>query len=224
ELIARRSGLDGRLLRPLSAKLLPPTLPEIEGLVDREQLFGFHGRSRKALFALARQFGVTEIPQPSNGCALTETLFSLKVFDLMEHDPQAQRWDFELLRTGRHVRMDARTKVILGRDQAENEKLDYLFRQQESRAAALLRAHGFPGPTALLIGPADDAAIDFAVGVLLRYSKNYNASDTAVIVETRDGVTSRPVQGQQVIDDATLVTHGGPERLRHLRKQVLASK
>ena len=223
ELIARRSGLDGRLLRPLSAKLLPPTWPETEGLVDRERLYGFHGRSRKELFALAKQFGVTEIPQPSNGCALTETLFSLKVFDLMDNDPQAQRWDFELLKAGRHVRLDARTKIVLGRDQADNEKIDYLYRQQESRATMLLRAHGFPGPTALLTGPADTAAIDFAIGVLLRYSKNYDVDGAAVIVETAGGLTSHLVQGQQVIDDAELVTHGGTPQMRHLRKRVAAS-
>ena len=87
----------------------------------------------------------------------------------------------------------------------------------------LLRAHGFPGPTALLTGPADAAAIDFAIGVLLRYSKNYGVDGAAVIVETAGAVTSRPVQGQQVIDDAELVTHGGTPQMRHLRKQVAAS-
>jgi tRNA(Ile)-lysidine synthase TilS/MesJ len=224
ELIARRSGLDGRLLRPLSAKLLAPTLPETEGLVDRELLFDFHGRSRKELFALARQHGLNEIPQPSNGCALTESLFSLKVFDLMQHDPQAQRWDFELLKIGRHVRKDSRTKVILGRNEADNEKLDYMYRQPESNATVLLRAEGFPGPTGIVIGPADDAAIDFAVGVLLRYGKNYDGNDATVMIETRDGVSSRPVQSEQAINDAPLVTQGGIDQLRRYRERATAMK
>ena len=71
--ISHHSELDDRLLRPLSAKLLPPTWPEREGLVDRQQLFDFSGRGRKGLIALAKRFGFKEIPSPSTGCALTET-------------------------------------------------------------------------------------------------------------------------------------------------------
>ncbi|MES1213518.1 MAG: 7-cyano-7-deazaguanine synthase, partial [Singulisphaera sp.] len=96
-LIAHRAGLTDRLVRPLSARLLPVTAPERELLVDRQQLYGISGRGRSELIALAREFGLKRIPQPSNGCALTEPGFAAKVHDLLGNDPEADRWHFELL-------------------------------------------------------------------------------------------------------------------------------
>ncbi|MDH3717825.1 MAG: hypothetical protein OES79_06850, partial [Planctomycetota bacterium] len=119
--IESHSGLQGRLLRPLSAKLLPPTIPEQTGQVDRDQLYDFSGRSRKGLIALARRFGFTheEIPSPSTGCALTEKTFAPRVFDLLKTDPENTAWDFELLKVGRHLRLTRATKAIIGRREDE---------------------------------------------------------------------------------------------------------
>ena len=121
--IARRSGLEGRLLRPLSAKLLEPTVTEREGSIDRQRLYDFNGRGRKRLIELAHLLGVPQIPSPSTGCALTEPLFAPRVRDLMQHDPLAVRWDFELLSYGRHLRFDVQTKVVIGRNASENAAL-----------------------------------------------------------------------------------------------------
>ncbi|MCA9263629.1 MAG: hypothetical protein KDA60_07255, partial [Planctomycetales bacterium] len=171
ETIGYQSGYEDLLLRPLSAKLLAPTRPEREGWVDRERLYRFYGRSRKGLIKLARELGLPTIPDPSTGCALTEQRFSHKVHDLMQHQPTADRWDYELLKTGRHYRLDEQHKVIVGRNQEENATL--VFRQQvEHRSSSLLlEPDGFVGPAALLIGPQAGNLLDLAGGFLLRHTR-----------------------------------------------------
>jgi len=180
DVIAYHSDLEDLLLRPLSAKLLRPTLPEREGWVDREQLYDFTGRSRKGLIALAEQLGLPEIPQPSTGCALTEPLFSRTVFDLLENDDDSAPWDFELLKTGRHFRFDAQTKVIVGRREEENDTLTYLFRLPTARRATLIEPHSFVGPVALVVGPPNDEAVQFAGALLMRYGKQFDPSGATV--------------------------------------------
>jgi tRNA-uridine 2-sulfurtransferase len=199
-IIGRESGLEDLLLRPLSAKLLPPTRPEREGLVDRSRLYGFSGRSRKGLIELARSFGFSEreIPTPSTGCTLTEVQFASRVHDLVQLSPDAARWDFELLKTGRHFRFDERTKVVVGRRQEENQMLEYLFGLPEASDSALVWPHDFLGPTALVVGPAEDEALDFAAALIHRY--------------TRD-----PGQSPRVV-----VRHGGSSQLRPVRTHALA--
>jgi hypothetical protein len=167
--IACHSGLEDRLLRPLSAKLLPPTAAERQGLVDRSRLYDFCGRSRKGLIALAREFGFRRIPHPSTGCALTEASMATKVFDLLESQPDNRRWDFDLLKVGRHVRIDNRTKVVLGRREAENVQLKQLHRRQDAREAMLLEPENFQGPTALVVGATDETVIDVAGSLILRH-------------------------------------------------------
>lgn len=168
------AAADDVLLRPLSAKLLEPTKPEREGLVDREKLYGFWGRSRKGLIELAKQLGLRDLPTPSNGCALTEKQFSQKVFDLIELAPQARRWDFELLKYGRHFRFDDTTKLIVGRSEMENEQLTYLHGLPDATTTAMLVPTNFAGPLVLIGGPATDAVIDYACGLMLRYAKSFD--------------------------------------------------
>ena len=182
--IARQSGLGGRLLRPLSAQLLPPTEPELAGVVDRTQLYAFSGRSRKGLISLARHFQFDRIPSPSTGCALTETSFAGKVHDLIRWSPESTPWDFELLNMGRHLRIDTARKAVVGRREAENEVLCRLFQQSDSRASALLSPENFAGPTAMLIGPLTEASVEFVGGLVLRYSKHYDPSQALIRIET----------------------------------------
>jgi tRNA-specific 2-thiouridylase len=185
DVISHHSDLEDLLLRPLSAKLLPLTLPERQGLVDRDKLYGFWGRSRKGLMALARQFGFQDIPTPSTGCALTETRFSGKVHDLVRLEPESGRWDFELLKTARHFRFDAQTKVLVGRDESDNETLRYMHHLPEARSTALLEPDNFPGPVVLLIGPETEAALSYAVGMVTRYSKSADFPEAQIRVQTR---------------------------------------
>jgi hypothetical protein len=170
-IIAQESGLYDELLRPLSALLLAPTRAERLGLVDRNRLFGFVGRGRKPLIALARHYGFKTIPSPSTGCSLTERTFAGKVHDLVQLDPDSQRWDFELLNVGRHIRIDAQTKAVVGRRESENLIMQHMFDQPESRAAIRLIPHGFSGPTVLVIGPASEENLQVAGGLIVRYAK-----------------------------------------------------
>ena len=184
-LIAVQAGLRDLLLRPLSAKLLPPTKPELTGLVDRERLFDFQGRSRKGLIELARSYGFTdtEIPTPSSGCALTEPLFSNKVFDLLSLDDESSRWDFELLKTGRHFRVDSDTKVIVGRREEENVRLQFLAGLPEASPCAVLVPEGFSGPTSIVVGSQTSAALDFAGGLICRYAQNLGDSPQVTLCQ-----------------------------------------
>jgi hypothetical protein len=186
--IERRSGLGGRLLRPLSAKLLPPTVAEKEGLVDRRKLYGFSGRKRSQLVRLARELGLKEIPQPSTGCALTEVSFSSRVRDLMEHDADASRWDFELLNLGRHIRLNPDTKAVVGRNAAENAALESYFVRGREGSCAYLHPENFLGPDVLVVGPITEEFIGLAVALVLRYSKTYDPTHALVRV-THGGVT-----------------------------------
>jgi tRNA-specific 2-thiouridylase len=184
--IAYHSELEDLLLRPLSAKLLPPTRPEREGWIDREKLYGFSGRGRKELIVLAKQLGIRSLPTPSTGCALTEPGFSRKVFDLMEQPAATKRWDYELLKVGRHFRLDATTKVVLGRSEPENEQLEYLHSVSESASSALMIPDDFAGPCALMIGSAGENALRFAGGLILRYAQNKPVGTRTARLDTKD--------------------------------------
>ena len=187
-IIATNSGLEDLLLRPLSAKLLPPTQPEREGLVDREKLYDFQGRSRKGLIQLARDFGFTEdmIPTPSTGCALTEPEFGNKVHDLIQIQIDDTRWDYEALNVGRHFRFDEQVKVIVGRDEKENTQLEYMHRMEDATSTSLLVPIRFKGPNALITGPSTKKALEYAVGLIYRYSRCVEGEDNLVPVVQSD--------------------------------------
>jgi len=170
ELIARHCGLEDRLLRPLSARLLPPTIPERQRLIRREKLYDFNGRSRRPLIALAAELGVGGGPSPSSGCALAEPLFARRVHDLLQFGGRASRCDFELLNCGRHFRFDERTKIVIGRNAAENAALRAFAARQDAADATLLAPHGFRGPDALVLGDPADPAVAFAAALMLRYA------------------------------------------------------
>jgi hypothetical protein len=173
DVISRHSGLENLLLRPLSAKLLPATQVEQERLVDRDRLLGLSGRSRKQIIALGRKFGFPNMPGPSTGCGLTEVGFSRKVFDLLRWDPDSQRWDFDLLQVGRHFRFDHNTKIIVGRNAEDNDRLRYLFQLPQAHRATMLEPHAFAGPAVLIVGPSSDHTLDEAVALLLRHTRHF---------------------------------------------------
>ena len=166
--IERDSELEGLILRPLSAKLLEPSIPEKEGIVDRRKLFDIQGRSRSRLLALARHYGIDHPPQPSTGCTLTEPEFAKKVKDIFQYETDYQRWEFEVLKIGRHFRLDPETKVIIGRDASENEYLEYLH----PRGTTLLTPTNFSGPSAILIGPSSSNRLHEVGGMILTYTKH----------------------------------------------------
>ncbi len=163
--IEEESGLKGRLLRPLSARLLPETVAETSGLVDRGRLLAVRGRSRKPQMALAREFGVTLYPSPAGGCLLTEAEFAKRLRDLFQHRKHCTVADVALLRLGRHFRL-GENKIVVGRNEKENKVLvagkavnDYVFEVPE-----------IAGPITILQGKKRKKAIDVAARLTAFYS------------------------------------------------------
>jgi len=168
-IIDRESGLDGRVLRPLSARLLEPTIPENEGLVDREKLLALQGRSRKPQMALAEEYGIADYPCPAGGCLLTDPGFARRMRDLMRFRPGFDLNDVNLLKVGRHFRLSPGVKVVVGRNEDENHRLQHLARQGD----LLFEVKGWGSPITLLRGEAgadEEAEIHLAAAITARYS------------------------------------------------------
>lgn len=178
--VARESGANDRLLRPLSAKLLPPTLPEREGWVDRERLHDFNGRSRKPQMALAEKYGLYDYAQPAGGCCfLTNEHYTEKIVDLWR---ARGRRDYEfddimLLKVGRHLRPRPHFKLIIGREEGENRFLEGYKNRYTS-----FRAISHSGPLALLDGTASGDDLQLAARVVARYGKGKDARQVCVEV------------------------------------------
>ncbi len=177
-LIDREAGLKGRVLRPLSARLLKPTLPEAEGMVDRERLRGFSGRTRKPQIALAREFGLTDYPAPAGGCLLTEPNFACRLGELLKHNPDPSVKELHLLRVGRHFRLAGGGKVVVGRDEQENRKIEGLSEPGDY----LLDVVGFGSPLALIDGGAPEEDLLHAAGLCARYSDGKHLPSVSVKV------------------------------------------
>ena len=165
-LIEADSGLEGLLLRPLSAQLLEPTLPELLGIVDRERLLRIAGRSRQEQMALAKQDGISEYSTPAGGCLLTDEQFAKKTRDLFAHDERPTTKDMELLTIGRHFRIGPRTKIILGRNELENLMLE--GHAQEGYTCIRPK---FAGPAALVAGTWTEEGRRLGASLILRHTK-----------------------------------------------------
>jgi len=167
--VARESGAFDRLLRPLCAKLLPETLPEREGWVERDKLLDFSGRNRKPQIALAASFGFSEYAQPAGGCCfLTDENYTLRLNDLWSNrgDKRYELDDILLLKIGRHLRPRPNFKLIVGREEGENNFLNG-YRRDFTHLFCVSHA----GPLALVDGSANDADLDFAARLLARFGQ-----------------------------------------------------
>jgi tRNA U34 2-thiouridine synthase MnmA/TrmU len=168
-IVERESSLKGYLLRPLSAKLLEPTIPEKNGLVKRERLFDIEGRSRKRQMELAKKFKIKWYPQPSGGCILTDLEFGKKLRELLEKYPEFDGNDVETLKLGRHF-WEGNVKIIIGRNHEENLKLEKIKRKGDF----IIKMKNYPGPTALIRsyqGKVSDEILEKAKELILKYSK-----------------------------------------------------
>lgn len=180
-LITRESGLGKKLVRPLSAKVLPATEPEETGLLDREKLLACTGRGRTGLIALARRrFQISSIPQPSTGCLLSEKSFAPRVRDLLAHKPNPTAWDARLLKIGRHFRINDQTKAVVARRQADCDALKTLFADPAKSRSALFVPENFNGPALLLVKEGKLGNLGDAVDSnTVSESGNMDASDNA---------------------------------------------
>ena len=171
-IVEKCSGLKGRLVRPMSAKLLEPTIPENEGKLDRAKLLDISGRARDRQIALAAAFGIVDYPSPAGGCKLTEDGFCRKLKDMMEHEGLDNRRLVELLLVGRRFRLPDGSGVNLGRDRNDNAVLRQLDLAGNGLPnAAVIAPINVPGPTALIpdLGSAADLAL--AGELVCSYSK-----------------------------------------------------
>ncbi len=169
-LILKETGLKGKLVRPLSARLLPPTEPELSGLVDRELLEGISGRGRKRQLELAERFGLQDYSSPASGCLLTDAAYSVRLRDLLANTDRVTFDDLNLLKAGRHFRLDKNTKVIVGRNHHDNQLLLSFKRPHHMQLEAL----DVGSPVTLLVGNATDENIRKAAMITARYTAAKN--------------------------------------------------
>ncbi len=176
--IDREAGIEDYVLRPLSAKLLKPTIPEQTGIVDREKLCNFHGRSRKPQMRLAEEFGLAEYPAPAGGCLLTDPIYSYRLKELLNYNPNPSLKDINLLRIGRHFRVSDKSKIIAGRDENENNMIQSLAEKDDY----LLWVDGFGSPLTMVCGESDEDGLKLAASICARYSDAKSLSKVAVTV------------------------------------------
>ncbi|MEI6563610.1 MAG: tRNA 4-thiouridine(8) synthase ThiI [bacterium] len=182
-IVAEDSGYKDRLLRPLSAQLLPETEPERLGWVDRSMLLGLNGRSRKPQQQLAEQYGITEYPPSAGGCKLTEPHFAGRLWDLRRNGQIKNLLAIKLLKIGRHFRLSSTVKAIVGRDAAENDMLEALIQPGD----VLLNVEVIPGPTVLVTGNPQEVHITEAARLCARYSDARTNPQVIIIVTTPAG-------------------------------------
>ncbi|MEM7079567.1 MAG: tRNA (5-methylaminomethyl-2-thiouridylate)-methyltransferase [Pseudomonadota bacterium] len=198
-LIAKESGADDLLVRPLSARHLPETLPEREGWIDRERLYNFHGRNRKPQIELARQFGFDDWAQPAGGCCfLTNAAYTTKLADLWQARGarEYELDDIMLLKVGRHLRPAPHFKMIIGREEGENRYLEGYRKQFLS-----IQPVSHMGPLALIDGSANATDVTQAARILGRYSQGREAAQVEVQIRFPDGTTHKETIAPMSRDD-----------------------
>lgn len=177
--IEKESGLEGLIVRPLSAALLPKTIPEETGLIKREDLGKIRGRTRRAQLDMAKEFGIENPPNAGGGCLLTDPAFGLRAKDLFSHTETPTVNDIDLLKIGRHFRLDEKTKLIVGRNKDENDVIKALALPND----LLFSAKDHMGPVSILRGENLETHKQLCAAVTLRYSDAPKESENIVITQ-----------------------------------------
>ncbi|MDB2445970.1 tRNA (5-methylaminomethyl-2-thiouridylate)-methyltransferase [Nitrosopumilus sp.] len=180
--IENESDLVGKIVRPLSAALLPETDPEKDGLIKRENLGMIRGRTRRGQLDMAKKYGIENPPNAGGGCLLTEPHFGIKAKDLFSHTKNPTINDIDLLKIGRHFRLDEETKFIVGRNKDENEMIKAISLPGD----ILLEAKDFVGPVSILRGSNAKQHLKFASSITLRYSDAPNNEQAIVSIRDND--------------------------------------
>ena len=191
--VARDSGFDVLLLRPLSAKCLPVTIPEEKGWVDRGRLLDWSGRSRKPQMALAEQLGIKKYPAPAGGCLLTDIVFSRRLRDLFNNRPDAETREIELLKIGRHFRIGPRTKLTVGRNKKENQAIQALAKPED----LIFQTTTVPGPTTLVVGDVSPEVETLVASITVSYSDEGNNQDVEMRVVGKGGEKTVQAKGRE---------------------------
>lgn len=199
-IVAAESGADDLLVRPLSAQNLPATLPEREGWISREKMFGFSGRSRKPQMSLAKDFGFSDYAQPAGGCCfLTDAAYSKKLVDLWqargERDYELD--DVMLLKVGRHIRPKPNFKLIVAREDGEANFMSGYKKEFISMNCASHR-----GPLALIDGKPSEEDLHLAAQITARYGQGREAENVEVTIRNQQGeernIQVKPLLPEQI--------------------------
>ena len=195
--IEKESGLEGKIVRPLSGALLPKTDPEKDGLIKREDLGMIRGRTRKAQLHMAKEFGIEDPPNAGGGCLLTDPAFGLRAKDLFDHVETPTTNDVDLLKVGRHHRLDDKTKLVVGRHHDENQMIRALALPDD----ILIEARDYVGPTSIIRGENAREYVKLAASITLRYSDapKDKQSFVNIIGEKEEGILSEPAREEDYI-------------------------
>lgn len=175
--IERDSGCEGILLRPLCAKSQKPTIAELDGLIDREQLLDFRGRTRQPQMELAARLGITDYPSPAGGCVLTDPTLGKRIERFYGEHPVVTVQDIRLLMVGRNFRLPHGATLVVGRKQEENERIAALVQPDDY----LVKMIGRPGPTAILRNGGSEDDLAAAAGLVVRFGKKVEGDATAQV-------------------------------------------
>jgi tRNA-uridine 2-sulfurtransferase len=196
--VEKQSGFDGHIVRPLSARLLPETLPEKAGKVDREKLLDLRGRSRKPQIELAAHYGIAHYPAPAGGCLLTDRGFSVRLKDLLLHHSNPSEKDLELLKYGRHLRLSPNVKIVVGRTREDNENILTWY---NGRKDFLIKLESIPGPLVLMTDGGSSETVMKAGAICAGYGKTPEHQPVNIILTTpsgRESLTVLPVSPKDV--------------------------
>ncbi len=196
-LIEKEAGLEGYILRPLSAKFLPVTIPEKEGWINRETLPEFQGRSRKPQIKLADHYGIRDYPCPAGGCLLTDPQFANRMKDLMLSNPKFSLNDVHLLKIGRHFRLSHNLKLVVGRNEEDNKKIQTFTQEGD----ILLKALQHPGPLSLLRGEPNGIEIEKAASITVRYGKAKDLKRVEVLYKKGNEDSYRSISVTSIPDE-----------------------
>lgn len=180
--IEKEAGLEGQILRPLSAKLLPETEAERKGLVDRSKLLAIRGRSRKPQIALAEKLRIGDYPCPAGGCLLTDPGFAARLSSFLKTGRKLTLKDVEFLKRGRHFRFQG-AWIIVGRNELENKAIEALSGPKDMR----MEAKDFPGPITIIRDYKSfkglKKVIEFSSGLTVRYSDSPKSKKASVSIQ-----------------------------------------
>jgi len=189
----------GLILRPMSAKLMTPTIAEKNGWVDREKLLDIEGRSREVQLRLAKEYGFEEYESPGGGCLLTESAFEKKIRDIMEHDKFTVE-DIDLLKAGRHLRLTDGAKLVIGRDQEDNQRLQKI----ENSKYIFARAKDISGPISLLSKDASNKDKELAAKLILTYTKTSPEDEGSVEIGD-EVIKEKPYESKEAVKEFFIV-------------------
>jgi tRNA-specific 2-thiouridylase len=200
EQVEKISGLEGLVLRPLSAKFMKPSIPEENGWVDREKLLDIQGRSRKRQYELIEKYGIDYFESPGGGCLLTDKFVATKINDFIKYDTFTKD-DIDVIKYGRHFRISPTAKLVVGRHQEDNEKIKSI---ENDKFYTVYMPEGVTGPVSLLSKSATAEDREIAAKIILTYGRTQ--PDTAYTVTIGDGdVEATPYPSKEAVREMMLL-------------------